>query len=738
MTIENDRKKLPTWLSMLDITLEFDLYDAQVRATSKIMKGEGCLVILPTGMGKTILGVIASKFAKEVAEKKSILLTPLRALTSEHVETFQKYGLQPLMDTGEHRKSVDDYDLGDFDVVISTYEKMDALIRNYDVWAEDKDMAQKRDRVFDQISHIIIDEIHTVEDNSRGVNLESFIMCLKRLYPHITLIGLSATIGNYKEFAEWMGVDYIYEPAKNRPVPLQINYIELYSFGYNDKLMEKLSHLRTQYEQTKGEKRMIAVTSVRRTRQLVQFLAGNEERNIPPLKWFMKEHKMAWHYSGGSGMSEADRMAVEWAFQLDELPDEEEYYYEGIDEHICRKDWLHYAYNITEAIDTVVCTPTLIVGRNLPVTYIDVFDVWQYSYRTGPELIGANRLQQTIGRAGRLKFAFDKNGDRIEGYKGIATIYCPADDITEVQNRAENPFNIESKLLTRIGEKMLAWINSRIVTSNKEMREFLQTSFLRKSSHWSETETDDMVKKRMKFLSSFKFVTKFQDGKLEVTKKGRKTIKYYIQPETVVHWGRTVRDYMQSEEKVRLSHLIIKSMEVQEFEDTVRVADNDVSIVHLMSSKLNLMGRSAQAIKGFIFCFPHYAREKMNLSEEDYIIPDSEAKATRTNFARLATALSDIYGHTKIGYALEISKFMLESGVFSPKLGSLMSVRGIGMTYGKRLLGANINSKKEFFWMARSNKKKLVSILGMSSITLEKILKENNYGNKTTRAKTLM
>ena len=210
-------------LAMIDLDLEFTLREKQKECLQTIMNDKGLLAIIPTSGGKTIIGVMACKYSKEIKNMKSCLLAPLVALTTEHVETFQSYGLRTKLDNGENPLPLEEYMRDDFDLVISTYEKMDHIIRS---------KKRYRDKIFEQLDCIVVDEIHSIEDESRGVNLESFIMSVKYLYPHIKIIGLSATVGNYNEFADWLEVPVIFEDSSNRPVPLEINIFPIYSHSH--------------------------------------------------------------------------------------------------------------------------------------------------------------------------------------------------------------------------------------------------------------------------------------------------------------------------------------------------------------------------------------------------------------------------------------------------------------------------------------------------------------------------
>jgi len=69
------------------------------------------------------------------------------------------------------------------------------------------------------VSTVIIDEIHLLNDPGRGPTLEILITILKRLLKNVQIIGLSATIGNPEELAEWLDAKLVEDDW--RPVKLK-------------------------------------------------------------------------------------------------------------------------------------------------------------------------------------------------------------------------------------------------------------------------------------------------------------------------------------------------------------------------------------------------------------------------------------------------------------------------------------------------------------------------------------
>ncbi|TFF97616.1 MAG: DEAD/DEAH box helicase, partial [Promethearchaeota archaeon] len=107
---------------------------------------------------------------------------------------------------------VDDEKLAKADILVTTYEKMDSLIRNF----------YDKDWIF-EIATVIIDEIHFIGEDSRGPRLESLIVRINEILNHPQIIGLSATINNASFFNQWLnslGNETILIESKKRPVPL--------------------------------------------------------------------------------------------------------------------------------------------------------------------------------------------------------------------------------------------------------------------------------------------------------------------------------------------------------------------------------------------------------------------------------------------------------------------------------------------------------------------------------------
>jgi helicase len=171
-----------------------------------LFEQKNLLVCTPTGSGKTLVAEFA--FLDYFFEKKGkcLYIVPLKALASEKYSDFKKKyqnaGLKVGISVGDFES--DDNYLSNYDVILTTSEKLDSMIRHKLVWLYD-------------VKLLIIDEIHLLHDSSRGPTLEMVITMFRKINPKIQIIGLSATIGNPKDLSDWLDAKLVidnFRPCK--------------------------------------------------------------------------------------------------------------------------------------------------------------------------------------------------------------------------------------------------------------------------------------------------------------------------------------------------------------------------------------------------------------------------------------------------------------------------------------------------------------------------------------------
>lgn len=185
-----------------------ELRPAQAKAIDAgLLNGKNLLVCTPTASGKTLIAELAMMTTLLQHKGKVLYLVPLKALASEKYKQFQaRY--QALVRIALSIADLDARDgyLHTYDLIVSVPEKIDSLLRHHTPWIT-------------EIKVIVIDEIHLLNDPSRGPTLELLITLLKQLIPKAQIIGLSATIGNPQELATWLEAKLVEDTW--RPVPLK-------------------------------------------------------------------------------------------------------------------------------------------------------------------------------------------------------------------------------------------------------------------------------------------------------------------------------------------------------------------------------------------------------------------------------------------------------------------------------------------------------------------------------------
>ena len=207
MQFSSIKNKIPKELyNILDKEIK-KLRPAQVKAIENgLLEKKNLLVCTPTASGKTLIAELAALKSIIEGDGKAVYIVPLKALASEKFKDFKnRYGhiAKIALSIGDI-DSADPY-LIDYDLIITTSEKLDSLIRHHAPWIS-------------LISTIIIDEIHLLNDPSRGPTLEILITILKQLLKKSQIIALSATIGNPEELAQWLKADLVEDHW--RPVKL--------------------------------------------------------------------------------------------------------------------------------------------------------------------------------------------------------------------------------------------------------------------------------------------------------------------------------------------------------------------------------------------------------------------------------------------------------------------------------------------------------------------------------------
>jgi ATP-dependent Lhr-like helicase len=181
-----------------------ELTAIQKKALPVISRKINCLLVAPTGSGKTEAAVMPvfsmlSHAKGEPGTIRAMYITPLRALNNDVLRRIVKYaesdGLRVEIRHGDttaaaKKKIVDNPP----DVLITTPESLAVVLTS------DKMLAALRG-----LEYVIVDEVHELVPSERGSHLSISLERLQAVSQRqVSRIGLSATVGNLKEAAQFV------------------------------------------------------------------------------------------------------------------------------------------------------------------------------------------------------------------------------------------------------------------------------------------------------------------------------------------------------------------------------------------------------------------------------------------------------------------------------------------------------------------------------------------------------
>jgi ATP-dependent RNA helicase HelY len=193
-----------SFIDAFQATLPWPLDPFQVEAIEKLEAHQGVLVSAPTSSGKTVIADYAV-FRGLETNARTIYTTPLKALSNQKYRDYRRLhgeGYVGLV-TGENSINPG------APVVVMTTE----ILRN---------LIYEDPQRLERVRYVILDEVHYIDDFPRGAVWEEIII---QAPPHIKFIGLSATISNFQEVAEWMSLqrgDIATVSVTKRPVELRL------------------------------------------------------------------------------------------------------------------------------------------------------------------------------------------------------------------------------------------------------------------------------------------------------------------------------------------------------------------------------------------------------------------------------------------------------------------------------------------------------------------------------------
>ena len=564
----NERRNIPTselpeWARQgFGTSKELNRIQTQCYPTA-FKEDDNMLICAPTGSGKTNVAMLA--ILREIGKNRNpetgeimlddfkiVYIAPLKALVQEQVGNFGQrlapYGVKVSELTGD--RQLTKQQIADTQIIVTTPEKWDVITRKA------TDMSYTN-----LVRLIIIDEIHLLHDD-RGPVIESIVSRTIRKMEHtgdpVRLVGLSATLPNYRDVASFLRIDpksngLFHFDGSYRPCPLRQEFI-----GVTDKKAIKQLKVMNDVCYTKvieqvGQNKqqlLIFVHSRKETAKTAKYIKdkaleletiGQILRSDAASREILEEEsaqvmdrdlKELMPYGFGihhAGMSRSDRSSVEDLFADDSL-------------------------------QVLVCTATLAWGVNLPAHTVIIKGTQIYSPEKGSWVeLSPQDVLQMLGRAGRPQY--DTFGEGI-----IITTQSEMQYYLSLMNQQ---LPIESQFISKLADNM----NAEIVLGNIRNRDeavewlgytYLYVRMIRSPGLYSvgaEYEDDDnLEQKRVDLVHSAATVleksslAKYdkKSGKLQSTELGRIASHYYITHDSMLTYNHHIQPLITPIELFRI------------------------------------------------------------------------------------------------------------------------------------------------------------------------------------------
>jgi helicase len=514
---------VPDWLSghLQDEGIEA-LYPPQAEAVEAgVTEGANLVASVPTASGKTLVAELAMLSAVAGEESgKALYIVPLRALASEKAEEFEQfeeYGIEVGVSTGNYDS--DGGWLADKDIIVATSEKVDSLVRNDADWIA-------------ELSCVVADEVHLVDDGQRGPTLEVTLAKLRQLNAGLQTVALSATIGNADELADWLDAELV--DSNWRPIELQKGV------HYGQALhLEDGSQQRLEVRNSESETAAIVRDTLADDGSTLVFVNSrrNAEAAARRLSGTTRDFLDADEREALAEIA-AEIRDVSDTETSDDLADAVEggaaFHHAGLaSDH---RSLIEEAFR--DRLLKVVCaTPTLAAGVNTPSRRVVVRDWRRYDGSTGGMApLSVLEVHQMMGRAGRP--GLDPYGEAVL----LANSHDELDELFERYVWAD-PEPVRSKLAAEpaLRTHLLATVASGFASSREGILEFLERT-LHATQNADRNELERVTDRMLDYLDVNDFLERDGD-QLQATGLGHTVSRLYLDPMSAAEIIDGLRDW---------------------------------------------------------------------------------------------------------------------------------------------------------------------------------------------------
>lgn len=460
------------WLPYLPFPV---LNPAQAQAAPAIVDtDEHLLVTAPTGAGKTTIGMLAVLKAILDEGRKAAWLVPQRSLTDEldrELRAWRGQGLRVERLSGEH--AVDVERVRAADLWVATTEKFEAVCR-----------AASLQAALGEVGCLVVDEIHLLGSPGRGALLEALLARVRGADSPVRIVGLSATVTNAAEVAEWLQARMVATAWRPSKVTWQLPTVPATSgFAAASRVREQVAVDLVGRHTADGGSVLVFCGSKRNVLSTAMAVAAERGAELP---------------------APDDLDALEAACAA-----------VGVRMHYSDYEHKHAAERAFRAreSDVLVATSTVAAGVNLPARAVVVRDS-----SIGGEPMDTSTVLQMFGRAGRI------GAGETEGWS-----YLVVDESQRAawQARLVAGYSVYSRIRESLADHVLAEVLQGRVTTEADARAW----WVQTLAHAQGDDDESVVVEAVGFLVEQGYLTRSGDA-LATTELGRLTARMMVPTST--------------------------------------------------------------------------------------------------------------------------------------------------------------------------------------------------------------
>ena len=646
---------------------DYELYPHQEEAVRVIEKNRNLLLTVPTAAGKTLVAYIAI-YRNYMAGRKTLYIVPLKALAGEkfsELRKMRKIGAKVTISIGDYDTSPSD--LRNYDIIICTSEKADSLVHHDPSFLY-------------EVGLIVADELHLVGEKTRGPRLEMVLTAAKTVNPDIRILGLSATVANSEEIAEWLGADLVVSDF--RPVPLEEGVVfrnRIYRSRDDYIRLENgsdISNVAMRFVNEGGQVIIFRSSRKRAEETAINFpkiienptpkqeIDDSEKDHLTSTVEELIQKGVAFHHAG---LPNQTRTRVEDMFRKGK-------------------------------IKVISATPTLAAGINLPARAVLIRDITRYSDGYS-DYLSNGEIRQMMGRAGRA--GYDK--------KGYAYVYASSDQgferSMEYLKGETEPVISQMNQESLIRFNILALISSGLAVTQDQIMGFFGRTLM---SHQKRMNgIPKLTERTIEFLKEYNFISEVRET-MKATRFGELVSNLYIDPTAAI----TIREYL---EKPFSENTAIYTAVLASDAGFIGIGRDDYPMIDNFLSRNGIedyTDESMQAAKVSMIMIDWINETPIREMEEKFNIGygDIQSRSSTIEWLLYSMArLSSLY-RPEVQRNLDNLALRVREGV-KEEIIMLTTIPGIGRVRARRLYRSGFQTIES---VAMADEKKLSSIFGFS------------------------